>query len=72
MQTPAQRMRALIDQFTKAAAAHPELPTGKDGRMQEEAVQTGAVARALASMRTKKQDVMPRTVPIARLQRKSY
>ena len=70
MQTPTQRIRALVDRMTKMAADRPALPTGKDGRTLDEAMNTGAVARNQAVMNTKKQDAGFRTVPLSCLQRK--
>jgi len=69
MQTPAQRMRALVDQLAKAAANRPQLPTGGDVRTTDEAMGTGAAARGLARMNTKKAKVIPRTLSLACLQK---
>lgn len=62
MMNPAQRIRATIDGLNKGLAAQPALPFGGDNRMQEEAMNTGAAARGIASVRNKGM-----TLPVARL-----
>lgn len=47
--TPQAKLRALIDSLNKAA----RLPTGGDGRMTEEALNTSAIAKGQAMDRYK-------------------
>ena len=67
MRTPQQQLRCLIDKLYKKNKEL--LPTGKDRRMQEEAMHSSAAAKGMARMRGKKRDVM-RTVPLDVLQKK--
>jgi len=69
MKSPQQQLRCMIDRLYKRDAMRPGLPTGKDGRSQEEAMHSGAVARGQARMGSKKRDVM-RTVPLKELQKR--
>lgn len=70
MKSPKEQLRCLVDRLSKEAASRPLLPTGKDGRTTEEAMHTGAAARNVARMSSKKQDVM-RTIPLKTLQKRA-
>lgn len=69
MKSSQQQLRCLIDRLYKQDAKGMKMPTGKDGRTQEEAMHSGAVARGQAQMASKKANVM-RTVPLRELQNK--
>lgn len=61
-----ERLRALIDNINKQT---PKPPTGGDGRMTAEMLNTAAVARGQAMDRSKMQDAV-RTIPLRELQNK--
>lgn len=58
------KLRAHIDAVNKRAAELPEMPTGGDNRTLSEAIETGAAARGLAAMSTKKAQVAVRPMPL--------
>lgn len=64
--TPHEKLRALVDRVNKNSAKRPA--TGGDGRMGEEAMNTGAVAQNQAMMN--KALPMGQTLPLRDLQRK--
>jgi hypothetical protein len=63
---PQEKLRALIDKVNKQT---PKLPTGGDGRMTAEALNTSAIAKNQAIDRYKKSNVV-RTLPLRELQLK--
>ena len=70
MKSPKEQLRCIVDRLNKQAATRPDLPTGKDNRTIEEAMHTGADARNIARMASKKQNVM-RTIPLSELQKRA-
>lgn len=64
--TPQERLRALIDKVNKQT---PRLPTGGDGRMTTEALNTSAIAKGQAMDRYRVNKVV-RTLPLKELQSK--
>lgn len=72
MSTIPRRLRALIDSVNKRQAKLPS--TGGEGRNLDEALGTGAAARGVAMMRTKKNapgSMMPLAELIAKMRVKS-
>lgn len=63
--TPQERLRALVDMANKQE----KWPTGGDGRMVAEVMNTSAIAKGQAIDRTKK-GVVPKTLPLRELQLK--
>ena len=61
-----ERLRALIDKVNKQT---PKLPTGGDGRMTAEALNTSAIAKGQAMSNSKVANA-PRTLPLRELQLK--
>lgn len=59
-------IRQIADARNKLMAARPPVPF-KEGRNQEELLNTGANARGLASMTVKKAAPVATTVPLAKL-----
>lgn len=69
--TGPERLRALLDRLYKAQASRPPMPSGGSNRMMEEAVNTGANARGLASLSTKKPKQPGAIEPLAALIQKA-
>lgn len=63
--TPHEKLRSLVDKANKQT----KLPTGGDGRMTAEAVNTSAIAKSQAMDRNKKSKI-GKTLPLRELQLK--
>jgi len=63
--TPYEQLRALVDKANKQQ----KWPTGGDGRMMAEVINTSAIAKGQAIDRTKK-GIVPKTLPLRELQLK--
>lgn len=64
--TPQEQMRALIDKANKQE----KWPTGGDGRMTAEVLNTSAIAKNQAGDRSRKNSKVIKTVPLRELQLK--